>query len=112
MQRGQAVPTRSLNQISRLLVGFWFSAPKVRPDPVFGPDANGRGREPLEEVLAHGTEKLAFACAFMTDAKVILRVSGLTHQQPEPKTASFMPVLVQHSKGMARPRDRPAHSYD
>jgi hypothetical protein len=32
------------------------------------PDANGRGREPLEEVLAHGTEKLAFACAFMTDA--------------------------------------------
>lgn len=32
------------------------------------PDANGRGREPLEEVLAHGTEKLVFACAFMTDA--------------------------------------------
>jgi hypothetical protein len=32
------------------------------------PDANGRGREPLEEVLAHGTQKLAFACAFMTDA--------------------------------------------
>jgi len=32
--RGQAVPTRSLNQISRLLVGFWFSTPKVRPDPV------------------------------------------------------------------------------
>jgi hypothetical protein len=32
------------------------------------PEANGRGREPLEEVLAHGTEKLAFACAFMTDA--------------------------------------------
>lgn len=32
------------------------------------PDANGRGREPLEEVLAHGSKKLAFACAFMTDA--------------------------------------------
>lgn len=32
------------------------------------PDANDRGRESLEEVLAHGTEKLAFACAFMTDA--------------------------------------------
>ena len=27
-------PTRSLNQISRLLVGFWFSIPKVWPDPV------------------------------------------------------------------------------
>ena len=32
------------------------------------PDANGRGREPLEEVLALGSQKLAFACAFMTDA--------------------------------------------
>lgn len=32
------------------------------------PDANGRGRVSLEEVLAHGTEKLAFACAFMSDA--------------------------------------------
>ena len=32
------------------------------------PNANGRGREPLEEVLAHGSKKLAFACAFMTDA--------------------------------------------
>jgi hypothetical protein len=31
-------------------------------------DANGRGREPLEEVLAHGSKKLAFACAFMTNA--------------------------------------------
>jgi hypothetical protein len=44
------------------------------------PDANGRGREPLEEVLAHGTEKLAFACAFMTDAKVILRGQAVPTQ--------------------------------
>lgn len=32
------------------------------------PDANHKGREPLAEVLAHGSKKLAFACAFMTDA--------------------------------------------
>ena len=33
---GQAVPIRSLNQNWRLLVGFWFSTPRVRPDPMFG----------------------------------------------------------------------------
>ena len=33
-QRGQAVPILSLNRNWHLLVGFWFSAPKVRPDPV------------------------------------------------------------------------------
>jgi hypothetical protein len=27
--------------------------------------------------------------------------SGRTHPQPEPKTASFMPVLVQRSNGTA-----------
>ena len=36
-QRGQAVPTRSLNQKPHLLGQFWFSTPKVRPDPLFGP---------------------------------------------------------------------------
>jgi hypothetical protein len=32
-RRGQAVPILSLNRNWHLLVGFWFSAPKVRPDP-------------------------------------------------------------------------------
>ena len=35
--RGQAVPTRSLNQKPHLSCQFWFSTPKVRPNPVFGP---------------------------------------------------------------------------
>ena len=33
-RRGQAVPIICLNRNWHLLVGFWFSAPKVRPDPV------------------------------------------------------------------------------
>ncbi len=36
--RGQAVPTRSLNQKPHLSCQFWFSTQKVRPDPVFGPE--------------------------------------------------------------------------
>ena len=35
-RRGQALPILSLNRNWHLLVGFWFSTPKVRPDPVFG----------------------------------------------------------------------------
>ena len=33
--------------------------------------------------------------------------SGRTHSQREPKTASFMPVLVQHTKGKSLPCVRP-----
>ena len=33
-RRGQAVPIICLNRNWHLLFGFWFSAPKVRPDPV------------------------------------------------------------------------------
>ena len=33
-RRGQAVPILCLNRNWHLLVGFWFSTPKVRPDPV------------------------------------------------------------------------------
>ena len=36
--RGHAVPTRSLNQKPHLSGQFWFSTPKVRPDPLFGPE--------------------------------------------------------------------------
>lgn len=56
------------------------------------PDANGRGREPLEEVLAHGTEKLAFACAFMTDAGYAI-VSPHLHQINKP--GSFGVISIQ-----------------
>jgi hypothetical protein len=56
------------------------------------PDANGRGREPLEEVLAHGTQKLAFACAFMTDAGYAI-ISPYLHQLQ--KTGSFAVVSIQ-----------------
>lgn len=38
-QRGQAVPILCLNRNWHLLVGFRFSAPMVRPDPLFGPTA-------------------------------------------------------------------------
>ena len=33
--------------------------------------------------------------------------SGRTHSQPEPKLASFMPILVQHTKGESLPSVRP-----
>lgn len=56
------------------------------------PDANGRGREPLEEVLAHGTEKLAFACAFMTDAGYAI-ISPYLHQINKP--GSFGVISIQ-----------------
>ena len=56
------------------------------------PDANGRGREPLEEVLAHGTHKLAFACAFMTDAGYAI-VSPYLHQINKP--GSFGVISIQ-----------------
>ena len=55
-------------------------------------DANGRGREPLEEVLAHGTEKLAFACAFMTDAGYAI-ISPYLHQINKP--GSFGVISIQ-----------------
>jgi hypothetical protein len=56
------------------------------------PDANGRGREPLEEVLAHGTQKLAFACAFMTDAGYAI-ISPYLHQIKKP--GSFGVISIQ-----------------
>lgn len=56
------------------------------------PDANGRGREPLKEVLAHGTEKLAFACAFMTDAGYAI-ISPYLHQINKP--GSFGVISIQ-----------------
>lgn len=56
------------------------------------PDANGRGREPLEEVLAHGTQKLAFACAFMTDAGYKI-ISPYLHQIK--KDGSFGVISIQ-----------------
>lgn len=56
------------------------------------PDANGRGREPLEEVLAHGTGKLAFACAFMTDAGYAI-ISPYLHQINKP--GSFGVISIQ-----------------
>ena len=36
-QLGQAVPGNHLNRNSLISIVFWFSAQKVRPDPVFGP---------------------------------------------------------------------------
>lgn len=56
------------------------------------PDANGRGREPLEEVLAHGTHKLAFACAFMTDAGYKI-ISPYLNQIKKP--GSFAVISIQ-----------------
>jgi hypothetical protein len=56
------------------------------------PDANGRGREPLQEVLKHGTEKLAFACAFMTDAGYAI-ISPYLHQINKP--GSFGVISIQ-----------------
>ena len=55
--RGQAVPTRSLNQKPHHSGQFRFSTPKVRPDPI--------GDSPVPEVNATAfwvTPKLRRAC--------------------------------------------------
>ncbi len=41
--RGQAVPTQGLNRKPSLSPEFWFSTPKVRPDPMFGIESKKRG---------------------------------------------------------------------
>ena len=53
-QRGQAVPTRSLNQKPHHLGQFRFSTPKVRPDPI----GDSRVGEPCSQLAV---------CVFMAD---------------------------------------------
>jgi len=57
------------------------------------PNANGRGREPLEEVLAHGSKKLAFACAFITDAGYAIISPYLVNRINKP--GSFGVISIQ-----------------
>lgn len=57
------------------------------------PEANDRGREPLEEVLAHGSHKLAFACAFMTDAGYAIISPYLVDRINKP--GSFSVISIQ-----------------
>jgi hypothetical protein len=76
------------------------------------PDANGRGREPLEEVLAHGTQKLGFACAFMTDAGYAI-ISPYLHQIRKP--GSFGVISIQQPTSYDALKDMfekyPSNSY-
>jgi hypothetical protein len=76
------------------------------------PDANGRGREPLEEVLVHGTQKLAFACAFMTDAGYAI-ISPYLNQIKNP--GSFGVISIQQPTSYDALKDMfekyPSNSY-
>ena len=68
---GQAVPSRSLNQKPYHLGEFRFSAPKVRPDPVFGPLACVIG-QPFDNTYA---KKVANAMIPNAAAKFVLNLS-------------------------------------
>ena len=83
--RGQAVPTRSLNQKPHLSCQFWFSTPKVRPDPLLGPRVVFAGWiDDYNAYRPHG------AIGYLTPDELMgrepgLRPSGLT-QEPSKTT--------------------------